>query len=223
MQPLGLVHRTGAVAVVAGRDRVVGRDAVEADLMLRQLQRHGAGEVEHPGLAGGVDGEVGRRARALDRRDVDDRPAPAAADHDRHGHAGGDEHAHQVDLDVPAPAPLALLEERTPGDPAGVVDQDVDPPEFLVGRRHHRADLLALHYVGGNAERLAAHVADAPGGLLAARGLDVGDHHVGAVLGERQGDPLTNAAATAGDDRHLVRQCSLVDRHGAGPSIMLSI
>ena len=86
---------------------------------------------------------------------------------------------------------------------AGVVDQDVDAAEGLLGRRDHRGDLGGLGHVGRRVERLDAEFLLDAGALLLDRGgvAEAVDHDVGAVLGERPGDAEADAGGRAGDDR----------------------
>ena len=63
------------VAADARRRDHVGRDAVDPDQPVAELERERLREVHDRGLHRAVDREAGRGAVRLDRRDVDDRPA----------------------------------------------------------------------------------------------------------------------------------------------------
>ncbi len=85
---------------------------------------------------------------------------------------------------------------------AGIVDQDVDPAEFLGGVCHHGLDLSWL-----------GHVCVVVGGLHPELGADVGvqlldllgvaeavEHDVGALFGQRARDPEPDARGRTGDE-----------------------
>jgi 3-oxoacyl-[acyl-carrier protein] reductase len=110
------------------------RDAVDRDVVGRELLAERLGQRDHPGLGGGI-GAGGRVALlAGDRGDVDD-PAVALLDHQRHDRAAAVEDRVEVDLDHLAPRVGRVLPQRMvgPGD-AGIGDQDVDPAERRAGR-----------------------------------------------------------------------------------------
>jgi hypothetical protein len=75
---------------------------------------------------------------------------------------------------------------------AGIVHQDVDRAEPLLGGRDHGGDLGRFRHVGARIERLDAEL----GGDRRALLLDLGclaetvDHDVGAVLRERARSPI---------------------------------
>ena len=100
---------------------------------------------------------------------------------------------------------LAVPADRAlrPAD-AGGVDEDPQRPE-LGGPVDRGGDLGGVGDVDG--DELAA---DLGGQRLALVGLQVGDDHPGAPLGEAAGDGRADARGAAGDDR-----CCSGDVHGA--------
>ena len=114
------------------RADVAGRDRVDGDALLRDLERERLGEAVHAGLGGRVVGLPERALRAVHRRDVDD-AAPVALDHAVGDLLGHVEQAVEVGAHDRVPVDLVHLLEGHVARDAGVVDQHVD-----------RAD-LALH------------------------------------------------------------------------------
>jgi hypothetical protein len=95
---------------------------------------------------------------------------------------------------------------------AGVVDQDVDPPERPLGLAEQSADVGLLGHVGLHGDGLAAAAGDLRnhpvGPVLAGR---VVDHH-GRPLGRQVlGDGSSDSLGCAGDDGDLTVQFL---RHG---------
>src|SRR5690606_26575315 len=86
---------------------------------------------------------------------------------------------------------------------AGVVDQDVDPAERVVGRLDQRVDLVPPPDVTAVRQGPAAERLDFGGHLPARVHLAAGDDHVGPGAGERQGHLAPQAPAAAGDQRDL--------------------
>ena len=97
--------------------------------MRRPGHGQAAGEPDDAGLGGGV-GHVGGQAEDAAGRGHHD-SAVAAIDHVRPGGAGGVERADRVHGQVSRQVVLVCLGEPGPADDAGVVDQDVEPPELL--------------------------------------------------------------------------------------------
>src|SRR5689334_10136918 len=117
--------------------------------MERREDRAGADRVDANALRRVVGGERPRQARdrslggvvlqvaaARDDRtyggDVDDRAAPVAA-HKRNRRLGTEGVAHQVDAENLVPARRARLVDLLVFADAGIVDEDIEVPEFLRG------------------------------------------------------------------------------------------
>ena len=92
---------------------------------------------------------------------------------------------------------------------AGVVDDDVEPPEVGDAGRERPLDLVALRHVRLVGLRADAGLGQLPGGDLAGLAVDLGHGDVGAGLGQRLGDPPAQAGART---RH---QCDLAIEYSA--------
>jgi hypothetical protein len=89
---------------------------------------------------------------------------------------------------------------------AGIVDQDVEATEALVDGRDERGSRVLFAEVDGLVFRLAAVLFDARR-HLAQRGLVAsGQHHVAALLRQRERHAAPDAAARAGHQRDLSGQ-----------------
>ena len=181
MRPTGTRCATSS-RVVAGllvhvRSERAGRDAAHHDVVLRQAQRHAAGQVDQAGLARGVGVGLQRVDRdAVDRGDVDHLGGALA----RSGlqvfvqSLGEEERRLHVQVHHLVPAALGEgLEGLAPGG-AGVVHQDVQGGFAACDLRGQRA--AAFH--GGHVQRqrdAGAQAGELGRRLVAGRGLARGD------------------------------------------------
>src|SRR5215207_6240158 len=185
-----------------GRPDVARADRIAGDVLLGRLERRHLGEADDAVLRRHVGGLEGRGDEPMRRGDVDDAPPPGLA-HRRHGKAGGVEGGGQVDGDdlVP-PLNRELIDWRDVLD-AGVVDEDVEPPEGLERQIDHALDRAGLRHVGRRIDRLYAVLrGDSRDDL--ADVVDIAEavkHDGGAGLGERADDAEPDAAGRAGHDR----------------------
>ncbi len=85
-----------------------------------------------------------------------------------------------------------------PAGDAGVVDHDVERAELLHRERHQVSDLVGFCSIALPENRFGAMVFGERG---ASAGIDVGDHHVGALGEELLDDSCTDPRRAAGDDR----------------------
>ena len=87
---------------------------------------------------------------------------------------------------------------------SGVVNQNINAPEFRHGLLHHRLDAAAVSHLGLNKAGCPAAVENLLAGRLALFGVDVGQHNGRALLGKSLGDGAANAASAAGYNGNLV-------------------
>ena len=117
------------------------RDAVDADVVARQLLRHRLGEADF-GRFDGVVGHPAARFAAPDRRDHDDRAA-AAPPHVRHGQPRRADRRKQRLVERLLPLGVGRVDDAgAPGEP-DVVDEDVEAAEGLDRSRDRRASTPA--------------------------------------------------------------------------------
>src|SRR6266542_4094539 len=92
-----------------------------------------------------------------------------------------------------------------PGDAiTGVVDEDVEAPEPLHGRRDHALDVGGAGDIGHDRNRLRALACALRGDGLRVGRVLVGDHEPRAFAGEQQSGRPADAGAAARDDADLV-------------------
>jgi len=89
---------------------------------------------------------------------------------------------------------------------AGVVHEDVDLAERVHGAAGHRVDALEVPDVGAERQRLAPERADAVGGGLGGRLLEVDGDDMGAGVSQRQRRRAADAACGAGDHRDSISE-----------------
>ena len=118
---------------------------------LTELQRGLAGQVQYAGL-GDVVGDIRSvDPMAVDRREIDDRPATLLG-HDPSDTLGEQEGRGQVDGDDLVPGLLGQGQQRRVVEDAGVVDEDVDAPPVVHSRGYDQVEVLHDRHVGGHAD-----------------------------------------------------------------------
>ena len=188
-----------------------GQDGVGTDALARVLQGNAAGELDDPGLAGGI-GDVGHAdpADPGHRSNVDDGPGPLAFHHRQHRLAG-QEHGGEVDLHDPVPGLQAGVHRAADLGNADVVVQHVDAAPEIEAARDHGLDLIGFRDIDGLRFRGAALGLDQTQGLFCRGGIAVDAEHLGALAREDHRRRLAVTPARprrprAGDNRHLVLQ-----------------
>jgi hypothetical protein len=113
----------------------------------------------------------------------------------------------QIDRDGLVEVGLGEVIEASDQGDAGIVDQDVDGAELVVGLLDHGGDGLAVGDVGGDGDGIAALGFDGigdRGGLVGSVAVVDGD--VGAGICEGQRDGGADAAGSAGDEGGAIGQ-----------------
>ena len=129
----------------------------------------------------------------------------ALSDHPRDERLDAVQHAEEVHRDHAVPRVHLVVEEVAPATDAGVEERDVDfavVVEGLVGEVLHRRQ---VGDVGRHSDHVVALGTELLDGLVKGFLVEVGEHHLHAVLGEERarGAPDASLTATTGDDRHL--------------------
>ena len=177
------------------------RDGVDPDLVGCQLQGHLFGEHFDSRLGHAVVGQVGRRHLLSGGRHVDDSAMRPVLDHSTRYRLAHEEVALQVDVQNGVPLLLADVEERGPLQDSGVVDEEVDTAQELVGLADEARDVGggvrgALHGDG-----TAPHLLDLTHGAVGvfAAAPEV-DGHIGALPGQPERDTAADATRSARDE-----------------------
>ncbi|GAB4716542.1 hypothetical protein MOKP125_12130 [Mycobacterium avium subsp. hominissuis] len=199
---------------------VAGADAVDPDVVRREFDGHGLGQLDHGRLAGAVVADL--------LRDVDDVPghrgggddgAAAALPHHRPGRRlGGEKHPGHVGVLDALEFRGRHLEHRGDRDDAGIADRDVDAAEFGDHPVHHAAHLIGLGHVAADRD----HTAGTAGGELvrgALQRLEVArrDGHPSAGLQIRLRHLLADPGGRPGDQRPPAAQVEQI-QHAHLPS-----
>jgi hypothetical protein len=182
---------------------------VDGDVVRAQLLGEAVSEHRHAVLADQVADLVGQRAQ-LDRGRADhDVPATDRAHRGDHRLRGG-EGGPDVDLVHQVEARQRRVGDVLPPQRAGVVHEDVDAAELLLGPGDHRVDVLDVADIDAEREHLPAERLDLArdavdrSGQARLLGLALGrDHHAGALAREGEGHDPADATAGSGDDRDL--------------------
>ena len=148
-------------------------------------------------------------------RDVDD-GAPAVGHHARCDQGGEAERPLQVEADHLVPHGLGDLAQVTVEQGhAGIVDEDVDATEGLVGGVHQSVELLPSAHVGRNSQRPPPPRLDLGRRRSAGLELSTGDDHIGAGVGQAEGHGPAQPPAPAGHQGHLPGQVEALGTGGA--------
>ena len=190
------------------------QDAVDADVVARELHGRGARHLVHRRLRGAI-GDVGNAEMAdrCDRRDVDDRAA-ALFLHHRDDMLHGEIGALEIDREDVIPARLVHLDDISHFGDADIVVEHVDAAIGLDACRHHRFYLGFARDIGGEGDCLAALLCNDIDGFLRGSGVAIDAKHLCALA--REGDSGRLAIAPAGTDRsrtHHHRRLALEPFH----------
>ena len=104
-----------------------------------------------------------------------------------------------------ASIPVTRMESSSGGEMPALLNATSTPAVGLDGRREQGVDLLLRRDVGAHEQPV--HLV---GGGLPGRGVDVGDHHPGALGGQPAGGGQPDPAAAAGDHRGAAVEACVV-------------
>src|SRR6266851_9442571 len=208
---LGTVLRRVGAHEGAEQRRLAGDRAkrVDADIVRRELDRHGFGHDDRRALRGVVDGEAGTRPEPRRRGGVDDDAALALAAEQRHDVQRREIDRLDVDGEDLVDHRLGHFEHRHVAmRDAGIVDHDIELREARDAGIDQFLDLVVLGDVAADIDRaaLAVRLLDLGCHALAAGIVDIVDDDLRPLLGETLGDALAETRAAAGDDRYLARK-----------------
>ena len=178
-----------------------GRDGVDVDMVLDEVEARALGEADDRRLRRAVDGDERLAATSGLGGQVDDLAAAALLDHLLG--AGLQHEQKALDIDgIDAPVALAGdLDNRREVEDAGVVDQDVEAAEMRYGGGDRRVDRSLFGDVELDPEGVRP---EGGGDGLGARFVQVGDDDLRAFLHVALRDGLADAARGAGDDCNFV-------------------
>ena len=179
---------------------VARRNRIGIDPVPHPFGRHGAGQIAHRRLAG----RVGRDRFACHARhqrgDVDDLAAPAR-DHPARHRLSDEEHRGDVGRHHPLEHVLGKILERRAVLHAGIVDEDVDLPDFVLGVRDGVLDALLAGDIESHRPRPCAAFGEFGRGLSQRHLVACIEDHFGPRAGQRRRDRQPNAAARSGHQR----------------------
>jgi len=201
-----------------GADRA-RTDCVAGDSGLDGFQRDNLGQAQNTVLGCGVTDQFRRADQRIGRCGVDD-PAPVARPHLRQHRADRVKRRRQIDRQHLIPFLRRESFDRLAVLDAGIVDQDIDLAQPVVGIGDHRHD-------GGGVAHIGVVIKDRHGKFgrqtgaqfLYRRGVVKTVQHDRATLRrQRPREPEPDPANRAGNNRCLALQTS---RHGRYPSFRL--
>src|SRR3954471_24129052 len=190
--------------LVAGHRRrdLTGRDVVDRDAVLRELERHHLRQPAEAVLGGDVRRRLALRNELVHRRDVDDAAAAALLDEPARSALRAEERSVEVDRERLAPVVPAEVEEALALAEPCAVHQDVEPAEGLSQLVDHAGRLRELRQVDLPDLAAAVELTNFRCGRLGAVLVLVpGDADVVAGTCELDGRCLADARIRAGDNR----------------------
>ena len=198
---VGARERTTRDARARGSFAVDGprRHRVDAHIR-REFEGQRLRELDHCRLGRAVVRELGARAVAGARAEVDDGAGAAGACEVAAVCLRAQKRALDADIDRAVVELFGGVEKRRVRKQPGVVDQDVETPEALCRGLDHRRDRGRVAHVGDEGLGLAAGLADERLRRSRALDIDVGDHHARARFDKPQCDCAADARARAGHD-----------------------
>ncbi|MNT48076.1 hypothetical protein D3C72_1848370 [compost metagenome] len=93
------------------------------------------------------------------------------------------------------------VEQRLHLRDAGIVDDDVETAQFLLGKRHRFGDLSELRHVGNKSDGAAPQRAHFGGDRVQLFLVQIHQRDIGAILGQAQGDGLADTLRSPRDER----------------------
>lgn len=179
-------------------------DLAAGDVIFAAVER---GRFSQPGdrvLARGVGDRVRPRHMRRDRAVVDDAAAHRLLVlHDLEGFLGAQERAGQDRADHRLPALERQFLDRRRSAKPGIVEQDVEPAIGLLGPGEECVYRIGIADIGRHAECFALGALDLADNRLQRLRPAAGDDDRKPLLGQRQCRGLADAAAAAGNERHL--------------------
>src|SRR5207302_725309 len=183
----------------------------DANAVLAEIFRHAAGKPDDAPLGRAIDSAAGKGVFSGQRTDVDNVPR-AAADHGRRHSAGNEKYALKIGVQHAIPIGFGLLvgwaEEANPG----VVDENRNGPQlgFRFGDKISNVPRFGnVGHLRMNWDTKFRHVER---GFLERGYVPAANRDGGSQRRKLAGDGPPNAAASAGDERHGVRQRFLFAR-----------
>ncbi|ADD42981.1 pyrroline-5-carboxylate reductase [Stackebrandtia nassauensis DSM 44728] len=222
LQPLQLRGLLGTVVRPHPSADGAGRDHVEPHPPgLRVAGAPGAPPILDGQVGAGADQpRLGGRIRDLthgahpvDRRDRHHRPAIRRGQQPLQTRTDTTHRAHQGRINDALPLVVVQIGERQSAGDTDVVDQHVQPPERVDGRRHRGLDRGTVPDVTRHRQTVQL-----PGGALGGLGVDIGDHDPRALSGQPFRARVTDAVGGAGEERDLAVKPS----HGDSLSVVES-
>ncbi len=178
-----------------------------------QFERERLGEPDHRMFRCRVGRHVRCGRDASQRSNVDDLALAARGPHRRQEGLDAVDDAEDVDVQRPSPPVDPGFLERAQVGNAGVVDQDVERPDGTVRGSRERSHRTCICNVTGMRDAADPHRADLALEFSQWRSIEVADHDVGALPGERTCTFEPDARGGPRDQRRLAAQ----RLHAAGP------
>ncbi len=183
-----------------------------------ELRGHVARHPVQGGLGRPVGDEHRLGHRGRPRRDVDHRPPPDGVHHLAGGQLDQGQGRGHVEGEGAGHEPLAGVEGGPRHGPTGIVDEDVEPAELLDRPADQPAALGLDHHVGRHDQGPTPEGPDPAGHLLEVTLGPGGQDHVGAGLGQADGDAAADPEAGPGHHGHASAEVEAVEDH-RGPAV----
>src|SRR5437016_9185672 len=186
-------------------------DHADADAVLAEIFRHAAGKPDDAPLGSTIDSAASEGIFSGQRADVDD-VARAAADHGRRHGAGNEKDALEIGVQHAIPIGFGSLMGWAEQADARVVDEDGDGPQLGFRFGYKISNVPRFGNVGHlrmNGDTKFRHVER---GFLERGYVPAANRAGGSLRRKLAGDGPAHRAASAGDERHGVRQRFLFAR-----------
>ena len=162
----GVLHVLDEVVGQIGGDKA-GGDGIDGDATLTDFFGQALGQTDHARFRGGIVALSGVAGDAGHAGDIDD-PAAALSHHDSCSRSGAVPGALEIGVDHQVPIRFFHHHNDVIARRAGIVHQDVQPPEFFLDIANQGAGLIEIADIGLSGNGLTACRHDFGDDLLAA-------------------------------------------------------
>src|SRR5579883_1279848 len=190
-------------------------DGVHGDITRGDFDADGLGEADQAGFSGNVIGLAGVAGLRDDAGDVDD-AARARLHHRRQRLLDAEMRAGEVGANDGIPVLLFHAHGQAIAGDGGVVDENIEPAEFLEDLLEAGFDLFGLGDIHFDREGFAAARGDFGGQRGELFFVASGNGDLGAGLGESQSGVPADSLRRTGDDSDLILEAE----HGSEPSLV---
>ena len=147
-----------------------------------------------------IDAGVWHGGKRCHRRRVNDVALTILRCHDRHKGAYAVNNTPDVDIELPPEISNTLLPQQTAGKDASIIASDMDTTKLSHGGIGEMLYILCLGYIGHHTDTPTTTRVQRSNGLIQRFLLDIGKHHIHALVEKQRAHCAPDAAGATGND-----------------------